>query len=236
MGKFRNIILAILLCLTSKFAFGQIPLLANFDDKEIHFGFIVGYNQMLFDLKMKENIALRDTVLSTNSFYSPGFHVGIVSDLRLNNYLNLRFNPGLSFTERSIEYRVVHEEFPEIGKLITKKAESVYMDVPLELKIRSHRWRNFRPYIIVGGKYTFDWASLKNVKPEEEEEFLRLAPHDVLVTGGFGFDFYLQYFKFAIELKMSFGMLDLFVADKTYLTRSVDKITSRVFNLTFTFE
>ena len=216
---------------------GQIPMLSNnVDGKKIHFGYIVGYNQMLLDLKMKENIPLRDTVLGACSYYSPGFSVGIVSDLKLNDFINLRFCPGLSIIERSIEFYMANEEYPLSGKTFTRKAEAVYMDIPLELKFRSYRWKNFSPYIITGSKYTFDWASLKDVKPEEEEEFLRLNPHDIMIVGGFGFDFYLQYFKFAIELKMSFGMMDLLIPDKTIHTRSLDKATSRMFNLTFTLE
>ena len=233
----KHILLFALLSLAGKLAYGQIPMLANYvDDKPIHFGFLIGYNQMLFDIKMKENDPNREMVLAANSYYSPGFNVGIVSDLKLNRFVNIRLNPGLSFVERSVEFHTKNPEYPLLGKSYIKKAEAVYLDVPLEFKLRSMRWKNFRPYIIAGGKYNFDFASLKNVKPEDEETFLRINPHDVQIVGGFGFDFYLQYFKFAIELKMGFGTFDLLVEDNSVLTNSLDKMTARMFNFTLTFE
>ncbi len=51
-----------------------------------------------------------------------------------------------------------------------------------------------------------------------------------------GFDFYMRYVKFAIELKMSFGITDLKVPDDDLYTRSVDFINTRTFMLGFTFE
>lgn len=237
MKLLKKILFLILFCVAGKSALAQVPMRANnVDDKTIHFGFLIGYNQMLFDIKMKENHPNREMVLGADSYYSPGFNVGIVSDLRVNRFVNLRLNPGLSFVERSIEFRVQSEEYPLLGRLYEKTAEAVYLDVPLEFKFRSLRWRNFRPYIVAGGKYNFDFASLKNIKPEEEDEFLRVNPHDVQITGGFGFDFYFQYFKFAIELKMSFGMFNLLAEDNTILTNSIESMKARMFNFTLTFE
>ena len=53
---------------------------------------------------------------------------------------------------------------------------------------------------------------------------------------GVGFDFFLRYVKFAIELKMSFGMLDLKVDDPDVYIRSFDNLSSRTFMRSFTFE
>ena len=46
----------------------------------------------------------------------------------------------------------------------------------------------------------------------------------------------MRYVKFAIELKMSFGLLDLKIDDDDLYTRSVDFINTRTFMVGFTFE
>jgi len=42
--------------------------------------------------------------------------------------------------------------------------------------------------------------------------------------------------KFAIELKMAFGLSDLRVEDDDYYTQSTTEMLSRTFMLSFTFE
>ena len=51
-----------------------------------------------------------------------------------------------------------------------------------------------------------------------------------------GFDFYMRYVKFAIELKVSFGIPDLRVEDDDLYTRSVEALRTRTFIIGFTFE
>jgi hypothetical protein len=53
---------------------------------------------------------------------------------------------------------------------------------------------------------------------------------------GVGFDFFLPYVKFAIELKTAFGITDLMVKDDDLYTRSTTDLRSRTFMLSFTFK
>jgi hypothetical protein len=53
---------------------------------------------------------------------------------------------------------------------------------------------------------------------------------------GMGFDVFLRYVKFAIELKMNFGLLDLKVDDPDIYISSFEYLHSRTFMLSFTFE
>ena len=114
--------------------------------------------------------------------------------------------------------------------------ESVYGELPFELKYKAKRYTNFRPYLIAGGSIGRDIASLFKNKNNSDESIIRLNPIDLRYTGGVGFDFFLPYVKFAIELKMSFGLLDLRVNDEDLYTRSTTDLKSRTFMLSFTFE
>lgn len=53
---------------------------------------------------------------------------------------------------------------------------------------------------------------------------------------GFGTDFYLEYFKFGIEIKMSYGIRDILDRDNTPLTDPIDKLSTKMFLLSLTFE
>ncbi|MFW9596342.1 MAG: PorT family protein, partial [Paludibacter sp.] len=66
------------------------------DDKMLHFGFSLGFNSMDFGIESAGGYQ------ADVSSLKPGFSVGIVSDLLINRYLNLRFTPTLHFAEREI--------------------------------------------------------------------------------------------------------------------------------------
>ncbi len=79
----------------------------------------------------------------------------------------------------------------------------------------------------------------------KRNDYLRLNAADCYLTAGFGFDFYLPYFKLNPEVKFCFGLTDIIdhkrqdLADdpeKYEITRSLRKARSNMFVLTFYFE
>ena len=131
----------------------------------MHYGISMGYMQSKFTVKYTDDDAIRENIQGVRSYYIPGFHLTIVGDLRINDYLNVRLLPGISFVDRDLNY-ALSEDYLATSHLLDKRrtVESVYGDLPLDIKIRSVRWRNFRPYVITGIRYGFDFASLKNNK------------------------------------------------------------------------
>ena len=53
---------------------------------------------------------------------------------------------------------------------------------------------------------------------------------------GLGFDVFLRYVKFAIDLKVTFGFPNLKVEDPDIYIRAFDYLNSRTVMLSFTFE
>jgi hypothetical protein len=49
-------------------------------------------------------------------------------------------------------------------------------------------------------------------------------------------DFYTTFFKFGIELKMSYGLMDILKRQGNIYTLPVEKLSSKLFLLSFTFE
>ena len=216
----------------------QLGNLGHFDNKLLHWGIQVGYTQSKFDLDFSQDDSLRSTLQGTTSYYAPGFHIAIVCpDLRINNWFNLRLLPGVTLVTRTMDFSW-EQGYLETHRLAerSRNVESVYGDIPLELKFRSVRWNNFRPYLTAGGSYGFDFASLRKNRNRTNQAIVRLQPHDLRYTMGVGFDVFLRYVKFAIEFKMAFGLVDLKVEDPDIYIRSFDNLKSRTFMLSFTFE
>lgn len=223
--------------LATSVAAGQVTNLAAFDKHKIHLGIQIGYAQSKFDLHYTEDEEVREFLQGTTSYYSPGFRIAFIVDLRLNNYLSVRTLPGITFFNRNLYYSW------ESGYSATQRGldpyrqvESVYGEIPFDIKFRALRWRNFRTYLTSGMSYGFDFASFRNNKNNDEQSIVKLNTSDFRFTAGAGFDFFLRYVKFAIELKFSFGLRDLLIPDNDIYSRSVDNLNSRSFLVGFTFE
>lgn len=211
--------------------------LNTFDTRKFHYGIQVGYTQSKFDLQYSEQDTIRQTILGTTSYYSPGFHINVIGDMRLSDYFNLRLLPGITLISRDMSYVWSEDYTSTHWKYDTRRTvESVYGEIPVELKFRAKRYGNFRPYLTAGGVWGFDFASLRKNKNNNDESIIRLNPVDLRYTAGVGFDFFLRYVKFAIEFKSAFGMVDLRVEDDDYYTQSVTELLSRTFMISFTFE
>ena len=214
--------------------FGQrhtVPLnLPNYDRKAIHFGFLIGLNSM--DFKIFQNNISSDSLFILQSQEQKGFNLGIVSNLRLGRNSDLRFLPTLSFVSRRINYSIKTKDLVE---QINKEVESTFIEFPINLKFKSNRYNNGRAYLITGAKYSIDLASKKNIE-DDDNELIKLNKGDLMYEIGFGIDFYLQYFKFSPEFKATFGLINMLIPDDGVYNNSIEKLMTRGFTLTFTFE
>lgn len=122
------------------------------DQKRWHLGFSVGMG--LQDLKFTHN---GFTTPEGQQWavdvpqWSPAINVTVLGDLRLHKYLNLRFSPGMSFGSKNVTMR---EHFS--GETLRQDVKSVYVLLPLDLKISGDRWHNSRPYVTIGAMGCFD--------------------------------------------------------------------------------
>ena len=165
--------------------------------------------------------------------YQPGFCVNGLFDLRLNNYFSVRTSPGMYFGSFDIHMR-------ELGTGATERQniKSVYVVLPIEVKYAAMRWRNARPYLTGGFMPAFDVG-------KKRSDFLQLKSTNIFLTCGFGFDFYLPYFKLIAEAKFAFGLSDILQHDRPDLadnpdkfkfTQSISRASTKMVILTFYFE
>ncbi len=215
----------------------QVGNLGKFDSRLLHYGIQVGYTQSMFDLEYSDDAVIRQSLQGVTSYYAAGFHIAVIGDLRLNDWFNLRLLPGVTLVTRQVTYAwdpTYQNTHPLAERW--RNVESVYGDIPLELKFRAKRYGNFRPYLTAGVSYGFDFASLRENKNRSDQSIIRLQPHDLRYSMGVGFDVFLRYVKFAIEFKMNLGLLDLKVDDPDIYISSFNNLTTRTFMLSFTFE
>ncbi len=212
----------------------RVPNNPNYDLKKYHFGFMLGLNQMNFVIKPIENLKPFDTLYGIESTAESGFNIGIVADLRLNEYMNLRFIPSLAFGERTLNYFIKFND--QTVSSVAKKVESTYIEFPLELKLRSQRMINTRAYVLGGAKYCIDLASQEKKKDDNDVYQIKLLKNDLQFEVGVGFDFYLVYFKLGTELKMCYGLNDLLIRENNVYTDGIQNLRTKMFQFSVTFE
>ena len=209
--------------------------LGGFDRKQYHFGFLLGLNSADFYIQRKGDVAAQDSLLSVNTENQPGFNLGIVGAYHFNKNISLRFTPTLSFEDRTLNY--VFYAGQDSTKAYTKRVESTFIDFPLDFKFRTNRLGNVAFYALAGVRYRVDMQSEKDVKNEVAEEILvKTEKNDFALEFGGGTDFFLQYFKFGIELKLAIGMRNLLVPEQTQFSNPIESLRSRTLLISFTFE
>lgn len=202
------------------------------DLKWFHLGFHVGVHS--------QDLLLTHTGVTTNGetwfaeipSYSPGFSVGVIGDMYLNPYFNLRFTPSIHFGDKKFTFIEQNS-----GEKFTTNVRSSYLNFPLDVKYTALRLNNYRPYIIAGVYGAFDIGRKKG-NP------ILLKSTDFGLEFGLGCDIYLPFFKLCPELKFCFGLVDLLEKDRKDLvdqanikyTDALSKATSRMVILTFNFE
>lgn len=208
--------------------------LEKYDKQLIHFGFLLGINNTNFKVVKADDFYKGDSVLVLEPNGQSGFNLGIVTDLRLSDNLNLRFIPELSFSQRDIKYQLIYpnKTTPEV----IKKVESTFVNIPLQLKFKSKRVGNYRFYVIGGMRYAIDLVSQANVQTENDVAIVKLKREDYGYDIGFGMDCYLELFKFSPEIKVFQGLPNLLAEDAATFTTSINSLRSRIFTLSFTFE
>ncbi len=176
--------------------------MADHDDKAYYFGITFGLNFSEFRINYSQSFATTDTFKRVQPYWSPGFNLGLIGNLKLNKRFDLRFVPSLSFSEKRIVFDMTIPADSESSRTI----ESIYMHMPVQLKFKSDRIKNFRFYAIGGLKLDYDLAA--NARSRRADEFLKVDPLDFGFELGTGFEFYNPDFIFSPEIKLSQGLLN----------------------------
>ncbi len=205
----------------------------EFQSKPVYFGITLGYNSSTFQIKNSERFILNDSFAIAEAKPGPGFNVSLVTNLKMGDYFDFRFLPGFSFAERSIRFQRVDN----IGQDITSSIESVFIQMPFQVRYKSAPYKDKRIFAIAGVKYTYDVASNSRIRSEEAASLIKISPHDFSVEVGAGIQFFLPYFIFSPEVKFSQGIGNILIYDGALeQSRVLEKLVSRTFTISLHFE
>ncbi len=207
----RKIGFILLLFLSQNQLFSQTKVynrrfLENYDDREIHFGFYFGTSFSRLNPSFDENFnaATNKTVLVTSPAKF-GFKVGMVVNKYLNRHWDVRTTPGINITSKQLDYEIFG------STPISNSRDLDIFEIPVMLKYKSERRKNSRMYMLAGANFMVETNIRKGQKALISQLPTKTA--DLCLEYGFGFEQFLEFGKFAGELRFSHGLKNLFVND-----------------------
>ena len=214
----------------------------NHDNRPLHFGFSLGTNFMKYQIEQSDFAADSGYFTGMNRV-TPGINIHAIANLRLSKYVDFRVLPGISFGERELIFK------DEQGNIMYNNGqgyqmESSYIEMPMLLKYRASRLNNFSAFLITGVNIKYDLATKKEY--DAREQLIMTKSLDWYYEIGGGTDFYLEYFKFSIELKLQLGMNNVFQRTNPdgkgpddeikVFTDMIDQLRSQIIVISFHFE
>lgn len=205
----------------------KIRNLDNFDKKRWSWGYFLGFNSYDFKFDYKEHPS-NDIIVDK----SLGFNVGLIGNLRINDYFDIRLEPGVVFANRNFTYTDIEEDnFREI--------KSTYVHVPLLLKFSTKRINNFKPFIVGGVSTSINLSSNEKNPDDNSAGEFRMMSNTYYYEVGFGIDLYLMFFKFTPSIRGVFALNDELKRDvdpNSAYTGNIDKMSTRGIFINFTFQ
>lgn len=239
----RKIVALILLVIATKgqaqlanrlFSKDPIINLENFQKQRVYFGFFLGFNS--YDFKIDYKTVGEDVLVDK----STGFNVGLVADLRLQEYISLRFEPGLYYTTRELLYPTSYfpASDPPTPADKIRLVNSTNIHFPLLLKFSALRTGNIRPYLLGGVSATMNLSSNSKSTDDNYEEVFRMKPWTSNYELGFGIDIFSEYFIFSPSIRGVFGLTNELIHDKdpnSPWTGNIESMKTRAVFINFTF-
>jgi hypothetical protein len=210
----------------------RLTNLATFDNKLLSWGYFLGFNNYdyNFDYIQEKGNTETDIIVEGQS----GFNVGLVGDLRINKYINLRLEPGLYFTQRNLTFPGLLEE-----RYSLREVKATYIHIPLLVKISTKRLNNFKPFVLAGISTSINLSSNEKNPDDNFQGEFRSTSNTNYYELGFGIDFYLFFFKFSPSIRGLFATSNELVQDNSPnspWTGNISKMSTRAWVVNFTFQ
>ena len=206
----------------------------NFDKAKISWGYYLGINSYDFNFDYQQDLSDVQVEKTT------GFNVGLIANLRINDFFDLRFEPGLIMSNRNLSYNpndFGDSEFLE--NIHLREVKSTYIHFPLLLKISTKRLNNFKPFITTGVSTAINLSSNeKNLADNSSGQF-RTKKNMFFYELGFGIDLYLEWFKFTPSIRGVFAISDELIRDDDPLspwTGNINFMKTSGVLINFTFQ
>jgi len=211
-----------------------ITNLEDFDYQKFQWGYYFGLNSLDFRLDYQKLDYTTNNLIDIQTKKSAGFNVGLTGDLRLVDHLSLRFEPGLIYNKRHLEFPNFTNDNERIRDI-----NSTYIYVPVLLKYGAKRWYNFKPYITAGASMTLNLSANNRSHADNSEGKFRVNPTIFFYELGFGIDFYTPHFRFTPSIRGLFSINNELIWDNAPAspwTSNIKGLYTRGIMINLTFE
>lgn len=206
----------------------RLTNLENFDKRRWSWGYYIGFNQLGFKFRYDKD--LPDIQVEKQV----GFNVGLMGNLRINQYVDLRLAPGMVFSQRNLVFPGFTEDRDAL-----RDVRSTYIHIPLLVKFSTKRLNNLKPFIIGGVSTSFNLSSNETNPEDNSAGQFRMTTNTYYYEVGLGIDLYLYYFKFTPSIRGVFAMNNELVPDadpNSPWTSNIAYMGTRGFFINFTFQ
>ncbi|NJN26524.1 MAG: PorT family protein [Cyclobacteriaceae bacterium] len=231
---YRNKIarLAVLALFLPMYSHGQEAFQYNLpfsDAKWLHYGFSIGLHSSSFQLKYSDKFVSQqmDTVHSIMPANAFGFSLGFITDFRLAEQFTVRVLPKVSFFEFPVDYNYTD------GRIDKQLIEATFVEIPILIKYKSERHKNFRVYFVGGIAPGMEVSGKK--RKEQSDDRLLTQDLNLNIELGMGIDMYYPLFKFSPEIRFSKGLPNLLKQDKYGYSDGIESLRMNVVTLYLQF-
>lgn len=236
----KNVLLTIIVLMSTELVSAQLFSKErlvnneNFDKPQLSYGYYLGFN--VYDY----NIDYTTNVNDVQVLKYAGLNVGLVGNFRINDYIDIRLEPGLVISRRELNYSytyfngISHEE-----KDLIREIQSTFVHIPLLIKFSSKRINNIKPFIVAGFSTALNLSSQQNNPKDNSNNTFRVTKNNLYYELGIGIDLYLTWFKFTPSLRGVFSIQDELVNDvdpNSPWTKNMTQIQTRGLFINFTFQ
>jgi len=196
------------------------PIISVYDKPRISFGFGLG---------MYANILFNDHAVNTNIWFN---QFSLILACQINKTFEIRVMPSITMNHGTI----VSDRYVQGIQIGWQKNQ---INLAAELKFRFYNSKNFRIFLSGGGQYTIAWMNFTQYDQAgfhtNYSRSVTVNANNLFVNTGIGINCYIHTLKIGIELKNSYGLLDIFRNVKEYYPE-IQPMRWDMLQLSFLFE
>lgn len=232
----------------------RMDKLEDFDEQKFSWGFYLNGNRLDYRIVLHPRYGAEGNQNLVKSRESYSFGAGLIAKWRLNDYLDLRMEPGLQFAQRQLTFNTQSNDQYAAGTLtnppfmpiaLTEKdkvreIKSTLVDVPVLLELHGQRWYNSRPYVAAGVNYIVNLQSNSDSEDDNMQQVFRSTTHNFAWSAELGIQFYFNKFKLTPAVRGTFFMNNEKVADNAntppYWATAMSTLQTRAVMFVLKFE
>jgi hypothetical protein len=206
----------------------------NFDKARLSYGYYLGFN--VYDY----NFDYRTDVKDIQVLKSTGFNIGLLGNVRINDYIDIRVEPGLVISRRELNYsQTFFTGIDFEDKDLIREIQSTFIHIPILIKFSAKRINNIKPFVVGGISTALNLSSQQDNPDDNSKNVFRVSKNNLYYELGLGIDIYLTWFKFTPSIRGVFSMQNELIKDidpNSRWTRHIAQMQTRGLFINFTFQ